>query len=393
MVQTFFLCCWSVLGLAIAQAQTVPIDERATAETRNLYANLQRLSKQGVLFGHQDDLAYGVGWQYEPGRSDIRDVAGEYPAVVGWDLGRLEFDSTANLDRVPFDKQRALAQQVYAQGGLNTYSWHLNNPLDPTKTSWDKADSTIRHLFADRKALRRYNGWLKKVAVYLKTLKGANGEAIPVIFRPFHEHTGSWFWWGRNHCSPEEYKQMWRYTVDYLRKRKKVHNLLYAYSTDRFSSREEYLERYPGDDYVDIVGFDIYHRPASDTANRYIPETRRMVETLRSIGQERGKPYAMTETGLAQVTQPDWWTRVLLPIIGNAGLSYVLVWRNEGPRQYFAPFRGQVSADNFKRFAEDSQIILGKRAAAERLYAPVSPGETPATGGTASVPGKTTENR
>lgn len=349
-------------------AQTAPIDRKATPETKNLYTSLQRVAKQGTMFGHQDDLAYGVGWQYEPNRSDIKDVAGDYPAVVGWDLGKLEFDSTANLDKVPFDKQRALAQQVYAQGGINTYSWHLNNPIDPKKTSWDKADSTIRHLFADRKAMKRYRSWLDKVATYFKDLKGANGEAIPVIFRPLHEHTGSWFWWGRGHCTPDDYKKMWRYTVDYLRKNKKVHNLLYAYSTDRFSSREDYLERYPGDDYVDIVGFDIYHRPQADTANRYIPETRKMVETLRSIGQEKSKPYAMTETGLGQVSIPTWWTSVLLPLVQDSGLSYVLVWRNEGQRQYFAPFRGQASADDFKRFSENPQLIFGQKAAADQLY-------------------------
>ena len=367
MLRTFFFCFASWACVLISQAQTLPIDPKATAETKNLYVNLQRLSAKGTMFGHQDDLAYGVGWKYEPGRSDIKEVVGEYPAVFGWDLGRLEFDSTANLDKVPFDKQRAFAQQVYAQGGLNTYSWHLNNPLDPKKTSWDKQDSTIRHLFTDRKALKRYKSWLKKVAVYMKSLKGPNGEAIPVIFRPFHEHTGSWFWWGRNHCSPAEYVKMWHYTVDYLRK-KKVHNLLYAYSTDRFSSREDYLERYPGDDYVDIVGFDIYHRPAGDTAKRFIPETRRMVETLRAIGQEKHKVWAMTETGLAQVSLPDWWTSVLMPVIQNAGLSYVLVWRNEGQRQYFAPFKGQASAEDFKLFYANPLLLFGTKTATERLY-------------------------
>jgi mannan endo-1,4-beta-mannosidase len=358
-----------LLSLSVG-AQTVPIDPRATPETQRLYLSLQRVAKQGTMFGHQDDLAYGVGWQYEPGRSDIRDVVGDYPAVFGWDLGHLESDSAANLDGVPFDKQRAFAQQVYAQGGLNTYSWHLNNPLDPKKTSWDKQDSTIRHLFDDRKALKRYRSWLNKVAAYMKSLKGANGEAIPVIFRPFHEHTGSWFWWGKNHCSPQEYVRLWRYTVDHLRKRKGVHNLLYAYSTDRFTSREDYLERYPGDEYVDIVGFDIYHRPASDTTKRFIPETRRMVETLRSIGQEKGKPYAITETGLDRVSLADWWTSVLLPVVQDAGLSYVLVWRNAGEKQYFAPFRGQASADDFRRFYESPQLIFGQKATAEALYKP-----------------------
>ena len=60
------------------------------------------------MFGHQDDLAYGVGWKYEKGRSDIKDVTGDYPAVYGWELGHLEIDSPYNLDSVPFNTMQQL---------------------------------------------------------------------------------------------------------------------------------------------------------------------------------------------------------------------------------------------------------------------------------------------
>lgn len=351
----------------LAHAQ---VDPKATTETRNLYANLKRVAQQGILFGHQDDLAYGVGWRDVPGRSDVKDVAGEYPAVFGWDMGMLELDSLNEIDGIPFAKQRQYMQQVYAQGGVNTVSWHMRNPLDPKKTSWDKQDSTIRHLFADRKVLRRYKSWLKKFAVYAKSLKGANGEAIPLIFRPFHEHTGSWFWWGKGHSSVDEYKRMWQFTVTYLQK-KKVHNLLYAYSTDRFLSREDYLERYPGDDYIDLVGFDIYHRPnPKDTVDRFVADTRRMVETLRTIGLEKGKPYAITEIGLEQLPQPTWWTSTLLPVVQNAGLAYVLTWRNGRPDHYYAPYPGQVSAADFKEFTKLPEVLLETKTKAAGLYGP-----------------------
>ncbi len=374
MLRTLLLS-WGFFGLSLlcCTEGRAQIDRKATLETKNLYANLKRLSRTGsTMFGHQDDLAYGVGWKAQAGRSDVRDVVGEYPAVVGWDLGRLEFDSTNNLDGVSFDRQRAFARQVYEQGGLNTYSWHLNNPVDPAKSSWDKADSTIKHLFDNRKSLHRYKSWLNDVATYMKSLKGPNGEAIPVIFRPFHEHTGNWFWWGRTHCSPAEYVHLWRYTVDYLRK-KHVHNLLYTYSTDNFASRENYLERYPGDDYVDIIGFDTYHRPAADTANLFVPKTRKMVETLRDMGREKDKVTAITEIGLEQVPIANWWTTVLMPIVQDAGLSYVLVWRNGRPDHYYAPYPNQISAENFKEFARNSGILLEKRTKEANLYAAPTP--------------------
>lgn len=79
-----FLCCF-VLGNNLS-AQSVS-DPLATPETVALYKNLFSISKDHTLFGHQDDMAYGVRWKYEDGRSDIKSLTGEYPAVFGWDLG------------------------------------------------------------------------------------------------------------------------------------------------------------------------------------------------------------------------------------------------------------------------------------------------------------------
>ena len=81
-------------------------DKKATSETKALYKNLNTLVQKGFLFGHQDDLAYGVKWKYEDGKSDIKDVVGDYPAVYGWDIAGLENDSPNNIDGVPFEKMK-----------------------------------------------------------------------------------------------------------------------------------------------------------------------------------------------------------------------------------------------------------------------------------------------
>lgn len=362
----FFPFCF--LQTMVAQ-QELPVDKQATKETKNLYTNLKDLAKQGVMFGHQDDLAYGMGWKYEPGRSDVKEVVGEYPAVFGWDLGHLELDSPVNLDSVPFDKMKAFVQQVYKQGGVNTFSWHFNNPVDPTKTSWDKLDSTAYKIMNDPQVKARYVSWLDKFADFTKSLKGPEGEAIPVIFRPLHEHNGSWFWWGRDFSTPEEYINLWRFTADYLRNQKGVHNLLYAYSPDKFYSKEEFLERYPGDEYVDLIGFDVYHRPnPADSLDPFVENTRKMVNMLKEIGQEKNKLYAMTEGGLEQIPMENWWTETLYPIIKDSGLSYVLVWRNGRPDHYYAPFPGQVSAKDFKKLTQKEDILLQKEVAEKNIY-------------------------
>ena len=170
----------------------MPIDKDATKETISLYRNLKKLTNAGFMFGHQDDLAYGVGWKYEEGRSDIKDVTGEYPAVYGWELGHLEIDKPTNLDSVPFSTMQKLIKQGYERGGVITISWHLNNPLTG-KSAWDPEPGTVTAILPGGDKHDQYKNWLDKIAVFMNGLKGSRGEFIPVIFRPFHELNGSWF--------------------------------------------------------------------------------------------------------------------------------------------------------------------------------------------------------
>lgn len=349
------------------------IDTKATQATKNLYSGLKRSARQGVIFGQQDALAYGLNadksrWIGDDDRSDIKTVAGEHPGLVGYDLGHIELDSANNLDGVPFTRIRSDIRKNYERGGVNTISWHPNNPLDLSKTTWDKAEFTIRKILSDEQNKKDYEKTLGKLADFFLSLKGPEGELIPVIFRPYHEHTGSWFWWGADHCTPEEYKQFWKFIVDYLQKTRKVHNLLIAYSTDNFKNKEHYLERYPGDRFVDILGFDTYHRnpPKSDSA--FIANAARMVATIRELGKAGNKPFALTETGLDQLTEANWWTKIVQPILHNSGLSYMLVWRNGRPDHYYAPFEGNHTVEDFRKLQLSGNILLEKKVAGENLY-------------------------
>lgn len=349
------------------------IDQKATRETKALYANLKRMQKQGVLFGHQDGLAYGLNrdstrWMGEENRSDVKAVSGEFPAVIGWDLGKMEFDSARNLDGVPFELMKKRIVEHYQRGGINTVSWHPNNPIDPSKTTWDKVDSTLKRVLNDKKSLKAYKKWLDKAAVFFKSLETSDGTLVPIIYRPYHEHTGSWFWWGAGHCSPEEYKEFWQMTVKYLQKKKKVHNLLIAYSTDRFTSKEHYLERYPGNEWVDMVGFDLYHRNAPASNEAFKTDFKRMVTTLQEVATENEKPCAVTEMGLEKVTEAHWWTEIVLPVVQDTKLSYFLVWRNGRPNHYYAPFEGQKSAADFMKMIQSGKVWLERKTADQRLY-------------------------
>ncbi|MES2649345.1 MAG: glycosyl hydrolase [Bacteroidota bacterium] len=360
-------------GFSAGNYNDLPVDKKATKETVALYHNLKRLIAKGVMFGHQDALAYGVNWKYEKGRSDIKDVTGDYPAVYGFELGRLEIDEPVNLDSVPFDKMKDFIREAYGRGGVITLSWHLNNPLTG-KTSWDPAPGTLASILPNGSKHELYKSWLDKVAIFMLSLKGKNGEFIPVIFRPFHELNGSWFWWGKNHCTPEELQQAWHFTVGYLRDTKNVHNLLYAFNTDRFSSKTEYLERYPGDEWTDIIGFDIYQREKGREANeQFVSDVSQMLTNLESIATASNKIPALTEFGFGTLPDSAWWTNTFLKGIQSHKISYMLAWRNAGHKggnnyEYYVPFKGHKSAADFRLFYNDKKTLFQKEITVEKMY-------------------------
>lgn len=342
-----------------------PTDKKATTETVQLYQNLFRLQKTGTMFGHQDDLAYGHGWVYEEGRSDVKDVCGDYPAVYGWELGHLELGVPYSLDSVHFDKIRDWIKTVYARGGVNTISWHLRNPLTGG-TSWDvSSKEVVKSILPGGPKHEVFKEYLDKLADFLLSLKTDDGTFIPVLFRPFHEHTGSWFWWGKNLCTVEEYKALWHFTLNYLQNEKNIHHLLYVYSTDRFSTGDEYLERYPGDQIIDVLGFDLYDRGPD-----YPEALKNCAATITKMAKQKGKIATVSESGGPIATNTKWWTMVL-DVIRPYDLSYFLVWRNPwqpAGHGAFSPYKGSPDSPDFLIFYNDRETLFQNDITPKNLY-------------------------
>lgn len=342
-----------------------PVDAGATPATVALFANLRVLAATAVLFGHQDDLAYGVEWWDEPGRSDVHAVAGSYPAVFGWELGRIEKGGPESLDRVPFDRIRDWMVQAYRMGAVNTVSWHADNPVSGGD-SWDTTPAVATILpGGDRH--ETYVGWLDRLADFFLSVRAPDGEPVPIIFRPFHEMSGGWFWWGAPHATPEEYRALWRFTVEHLRDRRGVHNLLWAYSTNALADLEgeAYWTWYPGDAYVDVLGFDDYHTLQSGPEG--VTELAADLAWLVERAESRGKIPAFTETGHEAIPDPAWWTGRLLAAITREPaarrIAWVLVWRNANAERdraghFYAPYPGHESAPDFVRFRQHPLVLF-----------------------------------
>ena len=328
----------------------------------SLRQRLTAVASQGkTIFGHHDDPVYGHSWKWEEDRSDVLETAGDYPGMMSWDLGRIESADSANLDGVPFDRMRAEVAAQDARGGINTYSWHLYAPITDND-SWNISDSTIvSRMVNDSTYNAAYRAQLRNVAAFFNSLTDAQGRKIGVIFRPWHEHSGGWFWWGAPFATPDEYKALWRIMREEM-DAAGVDNVLYAYSPDRVGSMEQYMERYPGDDLVDILGIDIYHFGGESGTDTYREDAARGLAIVRQAAEEHGKIAAFSETGLESVVIPEWYTDVLLPLIKANPVSYVVVWRNawDKPEHYYAPYPGHPAEASFRSFANDSTILFSK---------------------------------
>ena len=237
-------------------------DPRKSGELKSVYENVLRCRPQ--IYGV--DFYYASGTWYKS--KDIRKTRENLIKIV----------------KETWRERRAIA----------SFSWHLENPYVPTGfprsagyryiNSKHIPDYPAEHRYVIKEILEGRGGvcgkgnlsgkdnalgypsprtWFedrcKEVAAIINELVDDNGKPIPFIFRLWHEWEDSWMWWGAKYVSAEDYKRFFILTEQTIRKYAPKAQILWAYCSDRYrNTEEEYMERYPGDDYVDIIGFDDY---------------------------------------------------------------------------------------------------------------------------------------
>ena len=388
-----------LLALFIIQSAfigSMAATKSAKSPAEQLIQRLVKIQKKGYMYGHQDDPFYGITWDWEKDRSDTKELVGDYPAVMGFDLGGIELGDDKDLDGVPFDWAREEIRKQYERGGIVTISWHPRNPLLGT-TAWiqndttayneavdalkkihredliakiDNPKNTVKEILPGGKAYEKYQLWLKRVADYLLTLKDSKGNQIPVVFRPWHENNGSWFWWGQKLCTDEQFHQFWNMTQDYINAVVVTSNtnhptsttlkdyIVWSYSPNLQGNwtEEQWLVRYPGDDRVDVIGEDAYQW---GTEEDYKSQLDADLQIITSIAQKHGKLIAMTECGRQNSPDPTWWQRVFKPVIEKYPVCWLLPWRNYS-KDHFGASKDAKTADDFKAWAGQKNFLFVK---------------------------------
>lgn len=343
------------------------VDPDATNETVALFYNLRKLGKTKFAIGQQDafNAFYNAG-----GDSDIKKTTGKEIAILGSDFMFIT-DKNNPSNSWFVDQENKIIQDTknaYSKGIINIFCWHLREPFQ--ENSFYASDMTPEQKSTAFKSILPggiHHEWYKlkldKVASIVSNLKDSNNKLIPIIFRPFHEFDGSWFWWGANYCSPDEYKTVYQFTVNYLKNTKNVHNILYAFAPDNtYTTSTGYLTRYPGDAYVDVLGMDNYgdfdNRGTTGANNANLK-----LQYLSDLAISKNKIAALTETGYrvtpATPAIPNWFSTYLYQALtnNNIKISFVMFWSN-GNGGYYVPTPSNSNASDFNNFVVKQKATL-----------------------------------
>lgn len=369
------------------------VDAEATAATKALAAYLAGLqASDQVLFGHQNSTFRSVG---DNGvTSDIKAITGSEAGLFGIDtLALAGVEVSKKTRQEALEASIAATKKAYNGGSIITLSCHMPNftnskikatgdeeyPYDFTSCDFQESKDLTPcadYILEGGEYNPQFNAYLDIIADYALALQE---DGIPVLFRPFHENSGGWFWWGTS-TSVESYKAMWRYMVNYLQD-KGVHNFLYVYSPNGpFTSKSVYLERWPGDEYVDVVGFDYYDDYANVdvyTGDTFFEALADSCKVVAGIANEKGKIPAIAETGIRitgagkdslmvtgnPTTGHDWYNNVINTAVAN-DIPYFLLWANFDSGNFFVPFKyndtlGQEMINEFISSYNNEKSIFG----------------------------------
>ena len=284
---------WNVPKKAVGEASSTQIWEGETVMPGDWSGNVQmtddaakavfadaqvgqviRVAVKDVAAGAQGSFK-NSGWSEIASGTDYFDISGDYTLVITEDV------------------LKSLQEGGLIIGGhdytaVAVYLENNGTALDPNKdyafykadTEFDATNATVEGTWENKV----FTEDLKNAAAYLKLLRDAD---IPVLWRPFHEAAGGWFWWGKDAAS---FKSLWIAMFNYF-KTEGLDNLIWVWTTEGNDA-----DWYPGDQYVDIVGGDVYNKETADCVSEYT-----------SIAENYGnKIVSLSECGTVGLISEQW---------------------------------------------------------------------------------------
>lgn len=251
-----FACCLLFCLSALGYAQPFePVNPNASTEARALLAYLYEIDDEHILSG-QHSYNGNMNQFFER----VHELTGTYPALWGTDF----------IWRGPHDPGAEIVEEAikkHQDGYLVTLMWHAGRPTDTPPFPWSESiqgevtDEEWQDLTTPGTALHaRWLAQVDTVASYLKQLRDAG---VPILWRPYHEMNGVWFWWG-DKKGEDGFQTLWKMMFDRYVNHHDLNNLIWVWNANapRDIPKDEafpYELFYPGAEYVDVLATDVYH--------------------------------------------------------------------------------------------------------------------------------------
>ncbi|OKP94570.1 glycosyl hydrolase [Paenibacillus sp. P32E] len=261
-----------------AEAEAVPpVNPAASKEAASLLNYLVNLGGKGMISGQHDYLESPDEYN-----NKLKNATGDYAVLHGYELGAINNQSERTIAR---QRQGVVDSAIewYEDGGIVAMTFHQNLP--GTTPEWANVHTSLSQEAFDAyvtPGTPQYKSLLAsldEIAVYLGELRDAG---VPVLWRPYHEMNGNWFWWGQK----DNFSKLWDITYDRLVNKHKLNNLLWVWNPNAPNEwADPYSAYYPGADKVDILAADIYN---NDYKQSYYSDLLNLAD---------GKPIGIGESG------------------------------------------------------------------------------------------------
>lgn len=303
---------------------------------QQLLTNLQAYADGGIpLMGQQHGLDTSISPRNAEGySSDIHAVTGKYPAVVGMDFGENPTSWSSSVDDNA-NKMAEVIKQTDNLGALFTASSHLPNPVTGGDSTDTSGNVNLDEFSATGAYAKQFNQFVDTVVETSKKAVRSDGSKIAWVLRPFHEMNGNWFWWSAPNQSPEKVKAAFVRLHDALEKAGVADQVLLAYAPNSIyegtHTKESYLENYPGDNVIDVLGYDTYWQSPNQTLTDWTGELKKDMNMIADLAKERGKVAALTEFGrqgshTMTADSNDPFEVTVSEAVNNSNVAYAMTW-------------------------------------------------------------------
>jgi mannan endo-1,4-beta-mannosidase len=280
----------TLLSPVLAQTSFQPVNHNATKEAKDLLKYLYELKGKSILSGQHNypsDLVRSS--------DSIKAMTGKYPAIWGTDISDLN------------DQVVSQIIEQYKNGSIITLMYHQVKPFDNDSLGFERSvkgqvtDQQWKQIITP--GTKYHAMWLEKIDKRAELLKKLQDANIPVLWRPYHEMNGMWFWYG-NRPGPEGIQKLWKMLYDRLVNYHHLNNLIWVWNANapRDWPKDEaysYDLFYPGAGFVDVLAADVYKNDYKQSHQ----------DQLIALG--KGKLIALGEVGvmptpLILTSQPQW---------------------------------------------------------------------------------------